>query len=115
MWIDIYRDTAERELEITDEELEEVGFDGIKQNIVSVDIPTMLLSEYLEAYDYCGYGNFDGFLKNYVCDDVEELLTYCKNHANGVVLRHIGNSLIQSLGDMGHRAWRKQERELMKL
>ena len=37
MWIDIYRDTAERELEITDEELEEVGFDGIKQDIVSLD------------------------------------------------------------------------------
>lgn len=115
MWIDIYRDTAERELGITDEELEEVGFDNIKQNIVSVDIPTMLLSEYLEAYDYFDYGNFDGFLKNYVCDDVEELLAYCKNHANGVALRRIGNSLIKSLGDMGHRAWRKQERELMKL
>ena len=73
MWIDIYRDTAEGELGITDEEVEKVGFDGVKQNIVSIDIPTMLLSEYLKTYNYCDYGNFDGFLKNYVCDDVEEL------------------------------------------
>lgn len=115
MWIDMYRDTAEKELEITDEEVEEVGFDYTKDNVVSVDVPTMLLSEYLKSYDYCDYGNFDGFLKNYTCDDVDELLAYCKSHANGVVLRRIGNSLIQSLSDMGHRAWRKQEREVLKL
>lgn len=115
MWIDMYRDTAEKEMGITDEEVEEVGFDNIKSDIVSVDIPTMLLSEYLEAYDYCDYENFDGFLKNYTCDDVDDLLVYCKTHANSVILRCIGNSLIRSLSDMGHRAWRKQEREVLKL